>query len=299
MTQKPNRLATIGFGEAAEAFSAGWREAWHGGIAAFDVKVRQPEGRAGLEARAASPGVTITETAAGATAGAPVVFSLVTADQALIAAKECAPHLGAGTLWLDCNSCSPGTKRQAARIIDTAGGVYVDVAVMAPVHPKRHRTPLLVSGPRAAAAMEVLRELGMNPVLSGDEVGQASSIKMFRSVMIKGLEALTGECLLAARKAGVEGKVLASLQASDPGFDWTARAAYSLERMMLHGERRAAEMREVSRTVTELGLPSRMSDAIIEWQAQIAALHLDGGAPDLGERADRILSALASDQPMP
>ncbi|MBC7282164.1 NAD(P)-dependent oxidoreductase [Hoeflea sp.] len=299
MNHLPERLATIGFGEAAEAFSSGWRETYHGAIACFDVKVRQPGGRARLEARAGNSGVTTAETAADAVAGAPVIFSLVTADQALIAAQECAPHLGAEALWFDCNSCSPGTKRQAAHVIEAAGGVYVDVAVMAPVHPKRHQTPLLVSGPQTGAAMDVLEALGMNPVLAGDEVGQASSIKMFRSVMIKGLEALTGECLLAARRAGVERDVLASLQASDPGFDWTARSAYSLERMMVHGERRAAEMREVSRTIAELGLPSRMSDAITEWQAQIAGLHLDGGKADLGERADRILSALSAGTTMP
>ncbi|KJS09188.1 MAG: 3-hydroxyisobutyrate dehydrogenase [Hoeflea sp. BRH_c9] len=299
MKHLPERLATIGFGEAAEAFSSGWRETYHGGIACFDVKVSQPEGRAGLEARASGSGVTTAETAAEAVAGAPVIFSLVTADQALIAAQECAPYLGSGVLWFDCNSCSPGTKRQAAQTIEAAGGVYVDVAVMAPVHPKRHQTPLLVSGPQTGAAVDVLEALGMKPVLAGDTVGQASSIKMFRSVMIKGLEALTGECLLAARRAGVERDVLASLQASDPGFDWTARCAYSLERMMIHGERRAAEMREVSRTIAELELPSRMSDAITEWQAQIAELQLDGGTADLGDRADRILNALSADTAMP
>jgi len=299
MNHLPERLATIGFGEAAEAFSSGWRGTYAGGIACFDVKVHHPGGRAGLEARAGNSGVTTAETAADAVAGAPVIFSLVTADQALIAAQQCAPHLSAEALWFDCNSCSPGTKRQAAHIIEAAGGVYVDVAVMAPVHPKRHQTPLLVSGPQTGAAIDVLEALGMRPVLAGDEVGQASSIKMFRSVMIKGLEALTGECLLAARRAGVERDVLASLQASDPGFDWAARSAYSLERMMLHGERRAAEMREVSRTISELGLPSRMSDAITEWQAQIAGLHLDGGKADLGDRADRILSALFADTTMP
>lgn len=297
MNHLPERLATIGFGEAAEAFSSGWRESWHGGIAAFDVKVSHAEGRTGLEARSSRSGVMIAETAADAIAGVPVIFSLVTADQALIAAQECAPYLSSGALWLDCNSCSPGTKRQAAETINAAGGVYVDVAVMAPVHPQRHRTPLLVSGPETGPAMDMLQALGMKPVLAGDVVGQASSIKMFRSVMIKGLEALTGECLLAARRAGVERDVVASLQASDPGFDWTARSTYSLERMMVHGERRAAEMREVSRTIAELGLPSRMSDAITEWQAQIAGLLLDSGTEDLGERADRILNALSADTP--
>ena len=60
--------------------------------------------------------------------------------------------------------------------------------------------------------------LDMRPRVIGDKVGDASAIKMIRSVMIKGLEALTAECLLAARRAGVADAVLASLQNSDPGY---------------------------------------------------------------------------------
>jgi 3-hydroxyisobutyrate dehydrogenase-like beta-hydroxyacid dehydrogenase len=162
---------------------------------------------------------------------------------------------------------------------------------MAPVHPQLHRAPLLVSGPDAEEAVAALRALGMRPEIAGGAVGEASSIKMMRSVMIKGIEALTAECLLAARKAGVESAVLASLQASDPGFDWTQRSAYNLERMMAHGARRAAEMREVAATLRELGLPDRMAQATAHWQAEIAGLGLDGGEPSLQERADRILKA--------
>ena len=122
----------------------------------------------------------------------------------------------------------------------------------------------------------------MVPAVAGPRVGDASTIKMLRSVMVKGLEALTAECLLAARRAGVEGAVLASLQASDPGFDWTARSAYNLERMMVHGRRRAAEMREVAATLRELGLPDRMAAATADWQAELGALGLAGGAGRTG-----------------
>ncbi|GAB5461534.1 NAD(P)-dependent oxidoreductase [Hoeflea alexandrii] len=299
MADLGNGLAIIGFGEAAEAFMSGWRERNDGAISCYDLKIGKPGEREDLQLRGDRLGVRICGSQAEALAGAQAVFSLVTADQALVAAQDCAPHIPAGTVWFDCNSCSPGTKRQAAEVIEAAGGFYVDVAVMAPVHPKRHRTPLLVSGPGAVDAMPVLKALDMQPRHAGDAVGQASAIKMFRSVMIKGFEALTAECLLAARRAGVEAEVLHSLQASDPGIDWAKRSAYNLERMMVHGERRAAEMREVARTVTEQGLPSRMSDAITDWQAQIAGLGLAGGSADFGDRADRILKAILPAKPVP
>lgn len=288
-------IALIGFGEAAMTISRGW-PAGERPIRAFDVKTDEPETAATMRSRYAGAGVEGCGTASEALAGAEFVFCLVTADRAVEAAGQAAGALEPGALWLDGNSASPQSKRQAAERIEAAGGRYVDMAIMAPVHPKGHRVPLLVSGPHADAARLILQELGMNAAPAGAEVGQASAIKMLRSVMVKGFEALTAECLLAARRAGVEEAVLASLQASDPGQDWTARSAYNLERMMVHGTRRAAEMDEVRRTVEDLGLPPRMSAAIAEWQRAIGGLGLAGGANDLAERADRLNAALQSDE---
>ncbi|MGO6673654.1 DUF1932 domain-containing protein [Rhizobium leguminosarum] len=285
-------IATIGFGEAAQAFVSGWRTengASPGKISTFDIKVEDPSQRGDLLQACSDLGVDCAETPAQALTGAGTVFSLVTADRALEAATRVAEFLGRDALYLDCNSCSPATKAAAARLVEAAGAVYVDVAVMSPVHPARHRSPLLVSGSSAERAQDVLLGLGMQARTVGDEIGQASSIKMLRSVMIKGFEALTAECLLAARRAGVEKAVLASLQASDPGIDWTMRAAYNLERMMVHGKRRAAEMQEVAATLRELGLPDRMASATADWQRRIGELDILMPQNSLEARADAIL----------
>jgi hypothetical protein len=117
---------------------------------------------------------------------------------------------------------------------------------------------------------------------------------MMRSVVIKGLEALTTECLVAARRAGVEDAVIESLQASDPGIDWRSRASYNFDRMMVHGNRRAAEMREVAATLRELGLPDRMASATAIWEAEVGAMKLAGGKASFADHADRLLAALDS-----
>jgi 3-hydroxyisobutyrate dehydrogenase-like beta-hydroxyacid dehydrogenase len=152
--------------------------------------------------------------------------------------------------------------------------------------------PLLVSGPWAETGAVRLEALDMRPGVAGPEVGQASSIKMCRSVMIKGLEALTAECFLAARRAGVADQVIASLEASDPQIDWRRRGAYTLERMLVHGARRAAEMREVALTVEALGLSPGLSRATADWQDALAGLADVGDDPDLDTALDRILSRL-------
>lgn len=289
---KPDRMAFIGFGEAATAFLDGWGADRPRHVSAFDIKTDDPETRDGMVGRYRAHSVHGSDTSADALAGCEVVFCLVTADQAVAAAQAAANQIGRGALWFDCNSCAPDSKRHAADVIEASGARYVDVAVMAPVHPKKHRVPLLLSGAHTDAAAAVLEALGMCPEVAGDAVGQASSIKMLRSIIIKGFEALTAECLLAARRAGVEDQVLASLEESDPDIAWRRRGAYSLERMLVHGARRAAEMREVASTVGALRLPNVMSIATAHWQDEMAKLGVDPGDEDLSGRLDRALSAL-------
>lgn len=273
-------LALIGFGEAGQAFAKGWRDCGIPVARAFDLcGIPDDSGITGGDR------ATVLD-------NADTVFCLVTADQALAAAAECVPHLSPGVFWFDGNSCAPGTKRKSADVIEAAGGHYIDCAIMAPVHPRLHATPVLLSGPKAGPAAERLAGLAMNARVVGPAVGSASAIKMMRSIMIKGLEALHAECFLAARKAGVETEVMASLMASDPGMDWPARAAYNLERMTRHGIRRAAEMREVVLTLNELGLPGDLTASVADWHQRIGELDLDEPEGALWTRMDTVLQRL-------
>ncbi len=261
-------VAFIGFGEAAAAFAGGSLRA-----RAYDLKTDMVEMRTAKLADYARADVIGVSTAAEALRDADTVLSLVTADQALPAAQHAADLLRAGALWLDMNSVAPETKREAAQAVEAAGGRYVDVAVLAPVHPQRLGVPLLVSGPHAEAGAAQLRAMGFTnvSVIAGG-VGKASSIKMIRSVMVKGIEALTAEWILAAEAAGIREEAVAALNASWPGTDWAAKADYNLERMMVHGLRRAAEMEEVVKTLDALGTGSAMTRGTVERQRAIGLL---------------------------
>jgi hypothetical protein len=106
------------------------------------------------------------------------------------------------------------------------------------------------------------------------------------------MEALTAECLLAARRAGVEKEILASLQASNPDRDWEKRSLYNIERMAVHGVRRAAEMRESAATVRELGFPGWMTTACAEWQQRIGDLGIAMDGFPLEDALDLIAAKL-------
>jgi 3-hydroxyisobutyrate dehydrogenase-like beta-hydroxyacid dehydrogenase len=255
-------VSLIGFGEAGQAFArqGGWR--------AFDV----------------APEKTQSATLAEALDGADVILSVVTADQALDAARQAAALIAPGTLFCDMNSVAPGTKKQAAAAIEAAGGRYVDVAVMAPVYPARLATPLLISGPHAAAGIAALIGLGFTNLRTvGDDVGRASTIKMLRSVMYKGMEALTAECLIACEKAGVTDEVLGSF-----GNDWSSGADYRLDRMMVHGLRRAAEMEEVVKTLEGLGVEAMMTQGTVMRQREIGGLGIKSPPEGLGSKLETL-----------
>lgn len=276
------RIAFIGFGEAAGALVEGWGQA-HEGIRAYDIKTDDATTASDMQARYAALGVVGCVSAAEAVARAELVFSTVTTDQAVAAARTAAPHLPKGACWLDLNSCAPSSKREAAEVIEAAGARYVDVAVMAPVYPKRNLVPLLISGPHAADVAPVLERLPLALRVIDGEVGRASSIKMIRSVMIKGIEALSAECALAAAQAGVLDEVVPSLSNNYSGVDWNAQIGYNLERATVHGARRAAEMQEVAKTLSDLGLPAVMCEATVTWQRRLASL--DAALPEDPRRA--------------
>ncbi|RHW19227.1 NAD(P)-dependent oxidoreductase [Sphingomonas gilva] len=262
------RIALIGFGEAAQAFAG----ALAGTLSAYDRKTDAAETRAAKQAEFASHAVAGQASPCDALAGADAALSLVTADQAL-AAAEAAEGIATNAFWFDMNSVAPGTKRAAAQAIARRGGRYVDVAVMAPVHPARAAVPLLASGPDAAEGAALLRAIGFASVSVVDgPVGAASAIKLIRSIMVKGIEALSAECVLAAEAAGVRDAVIASLDASWPGADWARRFDYNLDRMIVHGARRAAEMDEAVAMLDTLGAGSAMSRAAAARQRAIGGL---------------------------
>jgi 3-hydroxyisobutyrate dehydrogenase-like beta-hydroxyacid dehydrogenase len=264
LSNKP-QVALIGFGEAGEKFARAG--GWHGHARGWDIK---PDRRA----LRVQYGVETAADARGALQGAGIAISLVTADAALAAARDYAPLLPSQSLWCDMNSVSPATKQAAAAAVEEVGGRYVDVAVMAPVDAQL-AVPMLLAGRHSAAAKQLLEALGFSNVrIVGDEVGRAAAIKLIRSVMVKGIEALTAEAMLAAHAAGVAEEVLASLDASDKPAPWAKRADYNLERMMVHGLRRAEEMEEVVRTLADLGIDPAMTRGTVKRQRALGSLRI-------------------------
>jgi 3-hydroxyisobutyrate dehydrogenase-like beta-hydroxyacid dehydrogenase len=260
MTDTTLRIALIGFGEAGGILGQDLvAQGLH--VSAYD-RLGEP-----LRAKATATGVTLCASAAEAVAGADLIFSAVTAGSALGVAQQVALLMTPEQVFIDINSVAPNTKRSACAAVQSAGASYVDAAVMAPVPPQRLQTPILLGGEKAEQVRACLAPLGFNVRVVAEDIGVASAIKMCRSVMIKGLEALTTECLSTARQYGAEDAVLASLHKSFPSMGWDADLPhYLISRVAEHGRRRAEEMEEVAKTAADVGVAPHMSQAIVATQ---------------------------------
>jgi len=256
------RVALIGFGEAGSILGEDLTKAGCA-VATYDLLLSSPTARAAMIARAGRANVVAADSLRAAIEAADLIISAVTASSARDVARDVAAGVQAGQYFLDINSVSPATKRENAEDINSAGAYYVEAAVMAPVPPQRLKVPMLLGGARAASVAEALRGLGMNTTAISEEIGVASAVKMCRSILIKGLEALTVESMLAARRFGAEEQVLASLQHTFPSMGWDGKLPdYLVSRVAEHGRRRAAEVREVARTLRDVGLDPVMAEAI-------------------------------------
>jgi len=285
------QIAIIGFGEAGQHIGRGLAAEGTARLAAYDLRHAERQ----LIEAAQGAGIALQDSSAAATKGAAIIFSLVTASSAVDAARAAAPHLKAGQTYIDFNSVSPMTKRAVAEAIAPSGAAFVEAAVMAPVPGPNHKVPVLVSAPGASEIASRLNAIGMKVDVAGERIGDASLSKMLRSIFIKGIEALMLESLVAARHAGIEERILDSVQKTLPGIQWRELAAYNLERTYAHGKRRAAEMFESAATVAELGLDPFVTEGIarrIQWaHEQLNGVEFPGGKPTTYQEVLDVLEA--------
>jgi 3-hydroxyisobutyrate dehydrogenase-like beta-hydroxyacid dehydrogenase len=254
----------IGFGEVGQTFAKGLLATPDVCVAAYDLLFDRAEST--LAELARSTGVRIANGAADASRGVRYLISAVTASAALDVASEAAGYLEPGQIYLDVNSASPQTKQKAAEFVQSAGAHYVEGAVMAAVGGPGLKVPILAGGPAAEATAELLNALGMNLTPFFAEHGLASATKLSRSIVMKGLEAILLECSAAARHWGVENEVLASLQATYPGMDWSKLVTHCSKRVAAHGIRRSQEMREAADMLEEMGRDPALCRAIASFQ---------------------------------
>lgn len=275
-------IGLLGFGELGQILGADLQ----GTVRAYDPLFQDHTSGPSM----ALNGSVIADTDPAALAAqADIIISCVTAAQTVAAARSVASSLRPHAWVLDLNSASPGAKSAAADFVAAAGGRYIEASVMSPAPPKRLASPILLGGPHAEHFMPAAQAIGFsNVTLFSPQYGPTAAVKMCRSVMVKGIEALLAESLISARSYGVEGAVIDSLDDLFPGLNWRQLARYMISRTLEHGARRAEEMREAAKTVAEAGVSPLMSNAIAERQQWAAGHRAAAGIASLEAMLDEL-----------
>lgn len=265
-------LGFIGFGEAGFNIGRGLKSAGLSGIFAYDIHTHSPQLGPRIQQRAKESETTLVDSSKELAAASDVLLSTVTADQDVNAANQTAPFLEPRHIYADLNSVSPAVKQSIEKIVTSRGARFVEAAVMAPVPPHGHRVPMLLGGGAACEFAELMGPYGMRLEVISEKVGPAAATKMFRSIVVKGMEALMLECVLGASQYDADERVFASLSETFPGIDWKRMANYMIGRVVVHGERRAREMEEVADTLRAIGIEPIMAAATAhrqDWCAQL------------------------------
>ncbi len=290
---EPDTIAILGLGEAGTAIASGLRgeSRWDGDVFAIDTARDLGEKGRGIRERGAAVGIEVFEDYGQFLAGVDLVFSVVTGEEALNAATAARPHLKTNAVYLDLCTITRDMAITNAAALDGSGARYVDVAVMGMFHNFGHRAPMLLAGRDAAEVATWMRSAGLEPTVLSSRVGDASAVKLLRSVVMKGLEALGVECLVAAERQCLRPEVLDCFADLD-SVSFADYLGKLVTTHLVHAERRLGEMELVAQMLRETRMEPVMTEAICRSHRRTLAAGnsaADGVVPEL-EAALKILS---------
>jgi len=287
------KIGFIGFGGAGYGLAKGLKQSGLQEIYFFEKLWDTPPYGDLVKKRAAETGAVLLGSIEALLKVVDVVISCVTGTVAIPVAKEAVAFLTPNHLYVDVNTTSPITQEKIASIVEKTGAPFVDVAMMGAIPSFLHRVPILASGSGATRFKECMEPFGMNITVIGDQPGQASAIKMLRSIFMKGLVALLLETLNATHRYHVDAAVLDSIAETMEKNSFIETVRLQVTKGVANAERMAHEMEEVISTLKSLGAPfimSQATEAKLKWCSQLGLKEYFGG--EIPETLIEVLDAV-------
>lgn len=264
------RLGLVGYGEIGSTLGAGLRKAGLDTIYAYDKYAFDGPYSALIQRRAEDAGVTLVRSHQALADAADVIVSVTPGSVSLDSATAFAPCLTARHMFVDFASATPKIKIGVAQTLMSTGALIGDASIEGT--PKNgYAMPILSSGPAGERLRDLLNPWGMRIEFVGAELGRASGIKILRSVLIKGIEALTDEMMLAARHYGIDEIVLASASKT-LARPWMDTVESLIPSGVIHAKRRAEELEMSAEAVADAGIEPVMARAVaarLRWKASL------------------------------
>ncbi|MDR7482095.1 MAG: DUF1932 domain-containing protein [Armatimonadota bacterium] len=274
------RIGFLGFGEAAKTFAS----ALNGRVARLTAYCNGPRHRppytSAFQEEAAARGVTLVDSLEALVTGADLIISAVATSAATAVAEESALYLGARHIYADMNAVPPAAKDAMAQRVTARGAAFVDAELMGAVSLYGHTVAIYASGNGAAAFQQRLAPLGLNITVVPGSAGAAAFLKMLRSAVTKGMEALIVEAMFAAYRAGLAPEAFAALTQPMDAVRFSDFARMCLTSDPVHAGRRADEMKGVTAVIRQLGVRPTMAEATrrrLQWSARLGVKDLLSG----------------------
>jgi 3-hydroxyisobutyrate dehydrogenase-like beta-hydroxyacid dehydrogenase len=259
---KKPAIGFIGFGEAASCFTKHFAKQ---GIESIYVycsgNTNYPPYSEEFKRTVTEHGATLVNSMKELLEKVDVVFSAVLVANSLDVGLEIAQGIRPETLVVDINASTPSAKVKVADAVKAAGGQFVDSNLMGAVSIYGATVPLYSSGDGAERFDKLFKPMGLEIENAGPKAGAAAAVKMLRSVVTKGMEALIIEAMTAAALAGVRREAWKGICGPMDATVFSKFADMCIMTDVLHAERRAIEMDGAAETVRDLGLDPLMAEA--------------------------------------
>lgn len=293
MSGRQIRLGLVGYGEVGSCLGAGLRGNGLASVASYDIAAFDAPYSGLIQSRAGAAGVRLVRSPAELAEAADLILGVTPGSSSLASAAAFAPHLTARHTFADVASATPKVKQAVAAALAATGAALADASIMGTPR-DGVGLPILASGPAAEAVRDALVPWGMDITAVGPVLGTASGIKILRSVLMKGIEALTGEMLLGARHYGIDAAVLESASKTLSSRPFIETAGNLVATGVIHAKRRAEEIEMSCEALEDAGVEPIMSRATVARLRLIESLglkeKLGGKAPAGYEVAMKLIA---------
>lgn len=254
-------IGFVGFGEASYSLAKGLSSEGLNKMKAFDANVFNDECNSLIKKRSNELNMKVTDSYEGFFDDIDYVFVAVPAFVALDACKEISNYIKDTCTYVDVSASSPAIKDKCKNILDEKNISYIDASMLGSLPKLRHKVPFYVSGEKAKRFIEDFEKYGMNITYVNEKPGSATSIKLIRSIFMKGISALMIELVMASDSYGVSDFVLNSISDSLDGISFMSHLNRISTGSAIHAKRRAFEIGGSIEMLEDKNLDSLMSEA--------------------------------------
>ncbi|WP_209125067.1 NAD(P)-dependent oxidoreductase [Alkalihalobacillus sp. BA299] len=258
------KLGFIGFGEASYEMSMGLKEEGLKNIVAFDPLCNDAKFGGLIQERANKASVVLKNEPEKVVSEVDVLIVAVPADKALPVSQSLMPNLKEDCIYIDVSASTPDVKKEISQYASEKGITFVDVAMMGPLPVYKHQVPILASGDGTDKFIELMSDYNMNISKVSNNAGEASAVKLIRSIFMKGLPSLLFEMLEAARKFNVEDLVVKSIGETMDSKTFEETMNRLVTGTSIHALRRSVELQGAIKMLEAAKVDNLMSKGACE-----------------------------------